>query len=71
MLSTNDTIEILRATVICLENQVASRCNKQTECDECELCFRQGTVGEQITAFKNAADILERLQKEVELYGKK
>ena len=50
-----DAVNLLMAKLKCMENDVSGiydNCNK--DCDNCELCYLQGTVGEQMEALKMA-----------------
>ena len=51
--------EILRAMVKCRERQVSGKCSSRSpECDECHLCYEQGTMGETIEALKGALELI-------------
>jgi hypothetical protein len=51
--------EILRAMIKCRERQVSGKCScRSPECDECYLCYEQGTMGEIIEALKGALKII-------------
>jgi hypothetical protein len=54
--------EILRAMVKCRERQVSGKCSSRSpECDECHLCYEQGTAGETIEALKSVLDMIDHV----------
>lgn len=58
----SEAIKILRARAECLERSVHSHEDCVCErCDECDLNYEQGTVGEQIEALKMAVNIIEEV----------
>lgn len=51
--------EILRAMIKCRERQVNGECSgRSPECDECYLCYEQGTMGEGTEALKGALELV-------------
>lgn len=71
-----EALEKLKAYLKCQKRQVKGiheDCNNK-KCDNCDLCYMQGTTGEHIEAVKNAIQALEnhkkiikRLKKELNL----
>lgn len=60
----NEALEKLRAYLKCQENKVKdinALCNHNL-CDDCDLCYMQGTVGEHIEAIEVATQALEKLK---------
>ena len=60
-----DCTKMLIAKEKCIERETSGRdtdCNFHN-CDECSLCYEQGTMGEQKEALKFAVDTMCRYQK--------
>lgn len=65
-------IEMLIAKEQCMERETSginSNCNFRY-CDNCDLCYEQGTMGEQKEVLKYAAEIMSKYQKVEEAYKK-
>ena len=55
-MTSEETIKMLTAKVECMKREssgIDQDCNYRN-CDECKLCYEQGTVGEQIEALQMA-----------------
>lgn len=53
------TENILRAMIECRKRQTSGKCSSHSsECEECGLCYEQGTTGEIIGALKNALEYM-------------
>lgn len=59
----DDAVKILKARITCLERETKGVCGYPSECDSCEYCYGQGTVGEQKEALRIAVKALENQQK--------
>jgi len=63
-MNNSEVLEKLRAYLKCRRRQVKGiyeDCNNK-KCDNCDLCYMQGTVGEHIEAIEVATQALEKLQ---------
>lgn len=63
-----ETLEKLKAYLKCLKRQVKGiheDCNNK-KCDNCDLCYTQGTTGEHIEAIENAIQALENHKELIE-----
>lgn len=63
-MNNSEVLEKLRAYLKCQGRQVKGiyyACNNK-KCDNCDLCYMQGTVGEHIEAIEVAVQALEKLQ---------
>ena len=63
-MNNSEVLEKLRAYLKCRERQVKGiyvNCNNK-KCDNCDLCYMQGTVGEHIEAIEVATQALEKLK---------
>ena len=63
-MNNSEVLEKLRAYLKCRGRQVKGiyvACNNK-KCDNCDLCYMQGTVGEHIEAIEVATQALEKLQ---------
>lgn len=63
-MNNSEVLEKLRAYLKCRGRQVKGiyvNCNNK-KCDNCDLCYMQGTVGEHIEAIEVATQALEKLQ---------
>lgn len=56
-----EALKLVRARIRCLESIVSSDRMCDDNCEACGLTYEQGTMGEQIKAFKFVSDILEFL----------
>lgn len=61
----SEAIELIEASVECYkrQNEVAYEKQCHEDCDNCNLCYKQGTVGEQKEAFHMAINALEKQEK--------
>lgn len=63
-MNNSEVLEKLRAYLKCRERQVKGiyyACNNK-KCDDCDLCYMQGTTGEHIEAIEVATQALEKLK---------
>ena len=63
-MNNSEVLEKLRAYLKCRGRQVKGiyyACNNK-KCDDCDLCYMQGTTGEHIEAIEVATQALEKLQ---------
>lgn len=63
-MSIEDCAKILMAKEKCMERETSgtdTNCNLHN-CDECSLCYEQGTMGEQKEALKFAVDTMRKYQ---------
>lgn len=63
-MNNSEVLEKLRAYLKCQGRQVKGiyyACNNK-KCDDCDLCYMQGTTGEHIEAIEVATQALEKLQ---------
>lgn len=63
-MNNSEVLEKLRAYLKCRERQVKGiyyACNNK-KCDDCDLCYMQGTIGEHIEAIEVATQALEKLK---------
>ena len=63
-MNNSEVLEKLRAYLKCQENKVKginALCNHNL-CDDCDLCYMQGTTGEHIEAIEVATQALEKLK---------
>lgn len=63
-----EALEKLKAYLKCLKRQVKGiheDCNNK-KCDNCDLCYMQGTTGEHIEAIENAIQALENHKEFIE-----
>ena len=63
-MNNSEVLEKLRAYLKCQENKVKginAMCTHNM-CDDCDLCYMQGTTGEHIEAIEVAIQTLEKLQ---------
>lgn len=63
-MNNSEAIEKLRAYLKCQENKVKginAMCNHNM-CDNCDLCYMQGTTGEHLTSIELAIQALEKLK---------
>lgn len=73
-MNNSEVLEKLRAYLKCQENKVKginAMCNHNM-CDDCDLCYMQGTTGEHIEAIEVATQALEKLKdyKDLEEQGR-
>ena len=64
-MSIDDCTKVLIAKEKCMERETSgtdTECNFHN-CDECSLCYEQGTIGEQKEALKFAIDTMRKYQK--------
>ena len=65
----DDCIKILIAKEKCMSRETSgidTECNLHN-CDDCSLCYEQGTMGEQKEALKFAIDTMRKYQKIVQI----
>lgn len=70
-MNNSEVLEKLRAYLKCRERQVTGiyyACNNK-KCDDCDLCYMQGTTGEHIEAVEVATQALEKLKDYEDLEG--
>ena len=70
MINIDEAIKKLEARKTCMERE-ASGTDKQCvyrECDECDLCYAQGTTGEQIESLEYAINNLKMKQWMIDEY---
>lgn len=63
-MNNSEVLQKLRAYLKCQERQVKGiyyACNNK-KCDDCDLCYMQGTTGEHIEAIEVATQALEKLK---------
>lgn len=63
-MNNNEAVEKLRAYLKCQENKVKginALCNPNL-CDDCDLCYMQGTTSEHLTSIELAIQALEKLK---------
>ena len=56
-MTNEEAAKMLTAKVECMERENSGT---DLDCDECELCYAQGTLGEQIEALRMAISALEK-----------
>ena len=67
----DDCIKMLIAKEKCMERETSGTdidCNLHN-CDDCSMCYEQGTMGEQKEAFKFAIDTMRKYQKIEQIYS--
>ena len=63
-MTTQEAIKILESKAECMRREASGTdkdCNYRN-CDECDLCYAQGVVGEQIETFRMAIEALEIME---------
>lgn len=68
-MSIEDCTKMLIAKEKCMERETSGTdidCNLHN-CDDCSMCYEQGTMGEQKEAFKFAIDTMRKYQKIVQI----
>ena len=62
-MTTQEAIKILESKAECMRRETSGTDKDciYRNCDECDLCYAQGTVGEQIEAFQVAVEALKKM----------